>query len=190
MKRAGKRSLSGNPEQEGTMARPMLFLSMVCVLGACSTEKGVATDTGRSMDTGATAAPVAMNDDAARPQIEALRNAWVDAAGRDDAAAVANLYAEHAIFVGTETAVANGRAAIQAALAQSFPVTSLTKVESRDLVVNGALAYDYGEFTQQVTPPNAPATTVNGHYLVVLRRQDDGSWKIVRHVSTTPPIAR
>lgn len=172
------------------MARPMIFLSMVAVLGACSTEKGVSSDTGSSTDTGAAATSATMNDDAARPQIEALRNAWIDAASKDDAATVANLYAEHAIFVGTETAVANGRAEIQASFARSFAVSNVTKVESRDLVVNGGLAYDYGEFTQQVTPPNAKATTVNGHYLVALRRQDDGSWKIVRHMSTTPPVAK
>lgn len=190
MKRAGSVHYSGNPEQEDIMSRPMLFLSMVCVLGACSTEKGVSSDTGGSMDTGSATASATMNDDAARPQIEALRSAWIDAAGKDDAATVAGLYAEHAILVGPEAPVANGRAEIQASFARSFAVSNVTKVESRDLVVNGGLAYDYGEFTQQVTPPNAKATTVNGHYLVTLRRQDDGSWKIVRHMTTTPPVAK
>lgn len=163
------------------MRRRLFLLPLVIAAIACQpadSEPGMATDTATADDPAA-----------ARAQIEQVRDTWGAAADRDDAAAVAALYAQDAIFVGTETREVRGRSAIQETWAEQFPISNVTRIDSKDLTVSGDVAYDYGEFTQQVTPPNAPAQTINGHYLVILRRQGDGSWKIVRHVSTTPPAA-
>lgn len=173
------------------MQRRLLVLPLVFAAFACTP----AEDTAVTADTAAPGDTVAARPDpaAARAGIERIRDNWRSAAERDDAGAVAALYADDAIFVGTETAEVRGRAAIQEMFGQQFPMSTVSRIESRDLTVSGDMAYDYGEFTQQITPPNAPGQTINGHYLVVLRRQNDGSWKIVRHVSTTPaatPAAR
>lgn len=161
---------------------PMVFAAFAC---APAEDTAVTADTAAPGDTAAARADPA----AARAEIERLRDNWRSAADRDDAGAVAALYADDAIFVGTETAEVRGRAAIQETFGQQFPMSTISRIDSRDLTVSGDMAYDYGEFTQQVTPPNAPGQTINGHYLVVLRRQNDGSWRIVRHVSTTPAAA-
>jgi len=124
-----------------------------------------------------------------RREVEQLRDAWVAAAERDDAPAVAALYAEDAVFVSTETGPARGRAAIQEMLSQSFPVSTLENIASSDLVVSGDLANDYGEFTQRFHPAGAPQQTIRGHYSVTLRRHPDGAWRIIRHLSTTPQAA-
>lgn len=124
----------------------------------------------------------------ARSQIERVRSDWIAAAERDDAATVAAMYVEDAVMVGTGSPPARGRQAIQAALAQEFPTSRNLSVESHDLTVSGDLAYDYGEFSVQVTPPGGRARTESGHYVVVLKRQPDGSWKIVRHLSTMPSV--
>lgn len=129
-------------------------------------------------------APAATSADVA-----AVRDAWLAAAAKDDAAAVAAMYTDDAIFVATEAPAARGRAAIQQALAESFPISAVDTVDSKEVVVSGDVAYDYGEYQQTVTPPNGTPQTVRGHYVVVLRRQADGSWKLSKHVSTTPPAA-
>ncbi|HUF65281.1 MAG TPA: SgcJ/EcaC family oxidoreductase [Gemmatimonadaceae bacterium] len=169
------------------MRRRLFVLPIVVAALACAPaeDTAVATDTAAPADTGA----VRQDPAAARTAIEQIRDNWRSAAERDDAGAVAALYADDAIFVGTETPEVRGRAAIQETFGQQFPMSTVSRIESRDLTVSGDMAYDYGEFTQQVTPPNAPGQTINGHYLVVLRRQGDGSWRIVRHVSTTPTAA-
>jgi uncharacterized protein (TIGR02246 family) len=165
------------------MRRNLLVLPLVLAALAC--ERADDSAAGDTMAAGDTA--TVMQDPAtARAELERIRDNWRTAAERDDAGAVAALYADDAILVGTETPEVRGRAAIQEMFGQQFPMSAVSRSESRDLTVSGDMAYDYGEFTQQLTPPNAPGQTINGHYLVVLRRQNDGAWKIVRHVSTTP----
>jgi len=44
------------------------------------------------------------------------------------------------------------------------------------------VAYATGEFTETVTTPAKTQQKVSGKYLVVIRRQTDGSWKIARHI--------
>jgi len=103
---------------------------------------------------------------------------------------VAALYADDATFVGTETPLATGKAEIQKSLAQSLPISKLESIDSKETVVNGDVAYDYGTYKQEVTPPGGKTQTVSGYYLVALKKGSDGVWKIVRHVSTTPPAAK
>ena len=159
------------------------LLILVFAVTACSK-----TDTPAADTSGATAvATVPANDDAAKDAIGKLRSDWLAAANREDSAAVAAYYADDATFVGTEAPLAEGRSAIQSSFAGSFPVSKLESIDSKELVVSGDVAYDYGTFRQVVTMPNAKPQTINGHYLVTLKRQGDGTWKITRHVSTTPP---
>ena len=159
------------------------LLVLVFTVAACSKADTPAADT-----SGATATATApANDDAARDAIGKIRSDWQAAANRKDSAAVAAYYADDATFVGTESPLAEGRSAIQSAFAQSFPVSNIESIDSKELVVSGDVAYDYGTFRQVVTMPNAKPQTINGHYLVTLKRQGDGTWKITRHVSTTPP---
>lgn len=161
-----------------------LFI-LVFAVAACSK-----ADTSSADTSGATATAMApANDDAAKEAIGKIRSGWMEAANRKDSAAVAAYYADDATIVGTESPLAEGRAAIQSGFAKSFPVSRLESIDSRELVVSGDIAYDWGTFKQQVTMPNQKPQTIDGYYLVVLKRQSDGSWKITRHVSTTPPKA-
>lgn len=159
------------------------LLFLVLAVTACSKTETAASDT-----SGATATAMApANDDAARDAIGKIRSDWKDAANRKDSAAVAAFYSDDATFVGTEVAPAEGRAAIQSAFGRMFPVSKVESIDSKELVVSGDVAYDYGTYKQEVTPPNGKAQTINGYYVVTLKKQSDGSWKITRHVATTPP---
>lgn len=156
---------------------------LVFAVAACSK-----ADTSTSDTSGATATAMApASDDAARDAIGKIRSAWQEAANRKDSAAVAAYYADDATFVGTESPMVEGKAAIQGDFAKTFPVSNFESIDSKELVVSGDVAYDYGTYKQVVTMPNRPPQTINGYYLVTLKRQGDGSWKITRHVSTTPP---
>jgi len=169
--------------------RPIHIIPLVFALAACSKSDAPAYDSARAgtgTDSMSAASSTANNDDA-RDAIGKLRSAWQEAANRNDPAAVAAMYTDDATFVGTEAPLASGRQEIQSAFAKTFPIAKLESIDSKDFVVSGDMAYDYGTFRQQVTPPNAKAMTINGYYLVINRRQSDGSWKISRHIATTPP---
>jgi uncharacterized protein (TIGR02246 family) len=157
--------------------RSRLLLAVVVPFIACTTEAGRGPETEGTQTGDATDA---------RAQIERLRNDWIAAAERDDAATVAQMYVDDAAIVDAAAAPAQGREAIQTMLTQNFSSSRNLRVNSHDLTVVGDLAYDYGEFSVQVTPPGQAERTQSGHYVVVLRRQADGNWKIVRHLSTTP----
>ena len=167
------------------MRKQVLIISAIALV-ACNNEASKANDTTSAM---ATTQP-ADNGAADRAGIMKVRDAWLAAEKKDDAASVAALYTDDAIFVGTESPAAHGKAAIQEAFAKSLPVTSLTNIESKELVANDKVGYDFGEFTQEVTPPKAKPVIIHGQYLVALARQPDGSWKITKHVATTPPAPK
>ena len=167
------------------MRKQVLIISAIA-LAACSKEAPKANDT-----TSATAAAQPTDNSASdRAGIVKVRDAWLAAEKENDAAGVAALYTDDAVFVGTETPPAHGRAAIEETFAKSFPISSVTSLDSKELVANDKVGYDFGEFTQEVTPPNAKPMTIHGQYLVALARQPDGSWKITKHVATTPPAPK
>jgi uncharacterized protein (TIGR02246 family) len=136
---------------------------------------------------GAVAAITPQSADEARAAIRKIHDGWEEAADKKDGVTLANFYADDADYVSSGGPPVKGKAAIQKALAMALPMTTSTTLDSKDQQVEGDMAYDYGEFTRQFTPPQAKSQVQHGYYLVVLRRQPDGSWKIVRHVSTVPP---
>jgi uncharacterized protein (TIGR02246 family) len=160
----------------------MIALAAIA-LAACAKTNPPAADTTAS----STATVSAASNDDAKAAIAKLRDAWVAAANKKDAATVAGYYTDDAGFVTTESPFASGRSAIQAALTKSFAVASDLKVNSVKTEISGDIGYDYGTFTWHITPPNGKAFDSNGHYIVTFKKQSDGSWKIAEHVSTTPP---
>ncbi|HXV15896.1 MAG TPA: SgcJ/EcaC family oxidoreductase, partial [Gemmatimonadaceae bacterium] len=127
------------------------------------------------------------DDNAAKDAVAKVRSAWKDGADKKDSAGVAALYTDDAVLEGTDIMPAHGKAEIQTRLGQMFAGSSVGSIDSKQTVVSGDVAYDYGSFHQTVTPPNAKATTVDGDYLVTLAKQSDGSWKISHHMSNVQP---
>jgi uncharacterized protein (TIGR02246 family) len=168
------------------MRRPLILLSFF-VAAACAPKPAATTDTTTAVDTGRAGANTKQSVDDAKAAIGKARQAWQDGANKKDSMAVANLYTDDAEFVGPQGPPAKGKDAVRHGLAQSFATSSVKSIDSHDTQVSGDVGYDYGEFTQDVTPPGQKAQTVHGYYLVGVRRQADGSWKIARHVSVIPP---
>lgn len=158
--------------------RALRLLSMLAILTACTAKESPTADT---------SAPAAADDDAVRAQVDSVRTAWKTAADRKDAAAIAAMYTDDAIMVGGQSPAATGRSEIQNNVNGLLTAGTVESIDSKETVVGGDVAYDYGTYRMTVTQPNQQPQTVIGHYVVILRRQADGTWKIVRHIDTVPP---
>jgi uncharacterized protein (TIGR02246 family) len=127
------------------------------------------------------AAPAGLSaeDEAA---IRAVDAAWARAATAGDGNAIAALYAPDATVLPPMEPPRQGEAAkkywVDFANSFSGPVElTTTTVEGR-----GDLAYGVGTYRMTLTPKKAgakPLPTDEGKYIEVLKKQGDGSWKIV-----------
>jgi uncharacterized protein (TIGR02246 family) len=109
-----------------------------------------------------------------------VRSRYQAAYNAGDAAAVAALYTDDAISMPDHHAALEGKAAIQQYLQEMFAqYTHSLNVTPGDTEITGDLAHEHGTFSLTVTPKaGGNAMTENGKYLVVLKRQADGSWLI------------
>jgi uncharacterized protein (TIGR02246 family) len=147
---------------------------------ACETEP-VVTDTAPAPERAAT--EPAPDRDADGGEVERIRSQWLEAAERNDAAAVAALYSDDAIVTSPMGEAVRGRESIRELWTEQLPMSSDLDIDSSDFEVSGDLAYDYGTFSQTLTTPAGEEMEVEGEYVVILRRQDDGQWRITRHLS-------
>jgi conserved hypothetical protein len=166
------------------MRKSIPLLSLLLVAAACSTGARKADDStaAASADTAKAAMPA--DDNASKDAIGKIRSTWQDLAAKKDSAGVAALYADDAVLVGDGIPYASGRSEIQTRLGQMFATSSVGSIDSKELDVSGNIAVDYGTFTQTVTPPKGKPMTVNGYYIVTLKKGADGTWKMYRHLST------
>lgn len=152
----------------------------------------VACETGEMDESAAASAPASevaapIDEAAVEADLSEIREGWVRAAKANDAATVASYYTEDARFVSGEGELAEGRQAIQQALAPGFEALQDLQVTSTDLVVGADMVSDMGRFTQTLQTPEGETQEISGTYVVVLRRQPDGTLKIVHHLSSVPP---
>ncbi len=138
-------------------------------------------------------APAAKRDVAADTSaINALRDQVAAAFNAHDPAALASTYASDAIEMNPNQAAIEGRQAIQAAYETMFKETAgkiaFSPLETQ---VAGDWAYDRGNYTVTMTPKSGKPMEVSFKYLVIVKRQPDGAWKVYREISNnnTPPPA-
>lgn len=148
----------------------------------------VACEAGEVRDAAApdTARETQADPSAVEAEVAAIRESWVEGARAGDAAAVASLYADDAVVVGVDGEVLEGREAIREGFAPDFEAMTSLEVNGTDMEVGSDVVTDMGTFTQAVRTPDGQEQTVSGHYLVVLRRQADGSWRLTQHLSAAP----
>jgi len=110
--------------------------------------------------------------------IDSVRTAYVDAIKSGDAAAVLALYTDDIVEMPPNMPVRDGKSDVEAAAGTDPRPTSfsLTPVETNGV---GNLAYDRGTYaaSMMVEGMDEPMTDM-GKYLVLLRKQPDGSWLI------------
>jgi len=136
----------------------------------------------------APAQEMAVDVNMVRTQVSQVRQSWINAAQADDAMAVANLYADDAIMISDDGTLQNGRSAIETSLTDMLQATSNLQITPTDFRTDGGMATETGEYTMTATMPEGTTQDIKGMYLVVLKKQTDGSWKIVQHLSATPTM--
>lgn len=95
-------------------------------------------------------------------------------------------YADNAVISMAGIPTMNGRAAIEEGWKDMFATTTVTDVSfnTDDLVLSGDVAIKNGSYRMTTTTNNAKPMTESGRYLTVWRHQPDGSWRIIRDMST------
>ena len=129
--------------------------------------------------------------DPARAAIEKQNAAFSAAFARGDAAALAAAYTDDAIVLPPDAEMVRGKAGIEAlwkglisAGAKSLALTTV------DVQSSGALAVETGTGILKIQPSGAAEQTQSAKYVVVWKRQADGSWKLHRDMWNAVPAAK
>ena len=130
---------------------------------------------------GSAAAPAALSaqDEAA---VRAVDAEWARAASAGDANAVAALYAADASLLPPMEPMRQGEAARKYWSDFTNGFSGPTELTTAAVEGRGDLAYAVGTYRMSLTPKQAgakPLPVENGKYMEVLKKQADGSWKIV-----------
>jgi ketosteroid isomerase-like protein len=121
---------------------------------------------------------------AVRQSIEAGNTALIAALQKGDSLGAAALYDDSAMVLPSEMPAVSGRAAITsfwAGMGGMFTVSNM-KLVVGDVVASGDLASETGRFEMTLTPKAKGGKPIQdkGKYLVVWKKQPDGSYKLFR----------
>jgi uncharacterized protein (TIGR02246 family) len=111
----------------------------------------------------------------ARMEINTFRAEYADAVNRQDAAAVAGLYAPDAVLIDAKGMMHMGREAIQKSLAAELPQWMNLRIESDTVRIAGSTAWDVGTLHSGGVGATPSRTS---RYMAVLRRSMR-DWRIV-----------
>lgn len=116
-------------------------------------------------------------DATSRGAVEATVDRYVAASNEGDAAVLTSLYAEDAVLLPPDHEPIHGREAIGEFWEQG--TDSGLEVTTLRLEVEGNLAYLVGQYR---LPPTEQEEADSGQYVLCLKRQDDGSWKLTADI--------
>jgi len=128
--------------------------------------------------------------DPVRVAIEKQNAAFGAAFGRGDMAAVARAYAEDAIAFPPDSEMVRGRPAIEALWkglhdAGGKAITLTTA----DVHSSGSLAAETGTAILTIRPPSGAEQSQKVKYVVVWKKQPDGTWKLYRDIWNAMPAS-
>jgi uncharacterized protein (TIGR02246 family) len=131
------------------------------------------------VESAAVPAGLSAEDEAA---VRAIDTEWARAASAGDGSAVAALYASDATVLPPMEPILQGEAAKKYWVDFTNAFTGPTELTTTVAEGRGDLAYVVGTYRSTLTPKKAGAKalpTEEGKYVEVLKKQADGSWKIV-----------
>ena len=122
----------------------------------------------------------------ARQAIAAANAEWLPAMQRQDAAAIAAVYADDGVFVAVSGEAVRGRAAVEQFMRDRF--ASSGRVVGGNIVQDGltragALIYEWGHADLQLSRNGQTPTASSGRYLTVWAADSQGRWRIIRNLS-------
>jgi ketosteroid isomerase-like protein len=119
-----------------------------------------------------------------------IRQAWAQDLHTKQLEPILKLYAPDAAFLQPNGERITGAAALRTLFQTVMSTfTSDLTLHSQSLETSGDLAYDSGEFQETLTVLATGAKIYSkGSYVMIFKRQPNGSWQIVQQVWTgTPP---
>jgi ketosteroid isomerase-like protein len=118
-----------------------------------------------------------------------IRDAWVQDLHTKQLEPILKFYAPNAVFLQPTGDRITGAPALRTLFQTIFATfdSDLT-LHSQTFETSGDLAYDSGDFQESLTTI-ATGAKINskGSYLIIFKRQPDGSWQIVQQVFTGVP---
>jgi ketosteroid isomerase-like protein len=165
-------------------------LVVLLVLGAACQPRPK-TETGM-VAVGSDAPPAASLSDEDKASVRAVDAEWARAAKAGDGAAIGALYASDAILLPPGEPMVKGEAAKKYWVDFANGFSGPTELNTMTVEGGGSVASAVGTYKMSLTPKKAgakPLPTEEGKYVEVLKRQDDGSWKIVYDIwnQNAPP---
>jgi uncharacterized protein (TIGR02246 family) len=145
-------------------------------------------------------APAAPDTAADLKAIAGVRDAYVAAFNAEDADKASAVYAPDAIAMGANEPQVSGRDAIRENYRKTMSGMDFDiQLKSEETVVTGDWAFDRGQLWLHLMSKDPqskmPMVMDQGKYLVILRKQPDGSWLVSRVMSNSsigpppPPAA-
>ena len=118
-----------------------------------------------------------------RADIETVNREIGKAFSRGDAAAIAAFYTDDAVVMPPNSKMIKGRKAIEEFWkgAMGMGVRSI-QLDTLDVQSGTDLAYEIGNATMIIQPQGGKAATDTVKYVVVWKRQPDGSWKLAADI--------
>jgi len=127
------------------------------------------------------------------PDEQAIRDLialWHRSTAAGDVDTVLGLMTEDVVFLVAGQPPMSGRAAFERGLRGLLAGHRIESTQQvREVQVDGDLAYSWTELSVRVLPlagGDAPAAR-SGNALSVLRRQQDGRWRLIRDANLLPP---
>lgn len=126
---------------------------------------------------------------AVRRAIDAQNQAWAEATRAGDAAAISRIFADSGVELSLRAGKTwKGRAAIQELFTQMYqnPHATEAVVQTDQVILDGPTAIEYGHYRFTYPPKDGQPQVESGHYVVVWRKQADGTWRILLDTGLPP----
>jgi ketosteroid isomerase-like protein len=168
------------------MRSPRCALFLLAAVAACATKDARRADTTSPAAATLAGAP-AVDAAAVRRAIDAGDSTFSAAALRGDSPALAALYTDDAALMFSDAPIASGHDAIAkryAAMTSAMKVSAI-KLQTQDVTVAGDYAIETGAYDMTSQAKSAKPVHEIGKYVVVWKKQADGSYKIFRDIANT-----
>ncbi|HRE78030.1 MAG TPA: nuclear transport factor 2 family protein [Flavobacterium sp.] len=130
-------------------------------------------------------APIAIDVEAIKSEIQELENMYADAANSSNVDAVMNYYADDIVSYPTDKLPISGKAALRESLAKDFEEGKDYKVsfEVKDIFPSsdGVQVVELGEFTVK---DSTTTTIYHGHYMSLFEKRD-GKYVCIRDMAAS-----
>jgi uncharacterized protein (TIGR02246 family) len=126
---------------------------------------------------------------AVRRAIDAQNQAWAEATKAGDAAAIARIFADSGVELSLRSGRTwKGRAAILEQFTKIYenPHATAAVVQTDQVILDGPTAIEYGHYRFTYPPKDGQPQVESGYYVVVWRKQADGTWRILLDTGLPP----